>query len=88
MDGQIRRLSMRKMKEGIQTLNVIEFIITKNFWEYYVIEIDENDIAFCLVDGFEIELGYVCLNEIKPYISCRTKDLTRIEPARGWKWVN
>ena len=75
------------MKKGNQTINVIEWIITENYWEYYVIEIDENNIALCLVDGFEMELGYVCLEEIKPYIRCRTKELT-MQPAKGWKWVD
>ena len=78
---------MRRMKKGTETLDVIEFIITQNFWEYYVLEIDENNIAFCLVHGFETELGYVCLEEIKPYIQCRTKDLT-MQPAIGWHWEN
>lgn len=78
---------MRKMKNKDQTIIVIEHIITKNFWEYYVIEIDENNIAFCLVDGFEMELGDVDLEEIAPYIITRTKDLT-MQPARGWRWVD
>ncbi len=76
---------MRKMVKGSEVLNVIEFIITKNYWEYYISEIDENNIAFCLVDGFEMELGYTSLDEIKPFIISRTKDLT-IQPARGWEW--
>ena len=77
---------MRQMKRGSEIINVIEWFMTKNYWEYFVIEIDEDNIAFCLVDGFEMELGYVHLEEVKEYITIRTKELT-MQPARGWEWV-
>lgn len=85
---------MRKMTNGEMVFNIVEFIMTQNYWEYYVTDDDEVhtehetscDIAFCLVHGFETELGYVDLNEIAPYITVRTKELT-MQPAIGWKWV-
>lgn len=75
------------MSNGVTTINVVEWIITQNFWEYYVTDDTDGSIAFCLVHGFETELGYVCLEEIKPYIRIRTKDLT-MQPAIGWEWVS
>jgi len=81
---------MRKMTDGTNTLNILEWIIvTGCFWEYYVTEKwDENNCAYCLVDGDFQELGLVSLDEIKPFISARTQDLTKVEPAPGWKWID
>jgi hypothetical protein len=39
-----------------------------------------------LVDGDFQETGLVSLEEIKPYIISRTKDLN-LMPAPGWEWV-
>jgi hypothetical protein len=76
-----------KSKEYDTTINVVEHIILKNKWEYYVTDnrFDE-DIVQCLVMGFETELGDVSLNEISPYIISRTKDLNELLPAEGWEW--
>lgn len=78
------------MTDGTTTLEILEWIIVKNiFWEYYVTEKwDETNCAYCLVDGEFQEIGLVSLDEIKPYISARTKDLKTVAPAPGWKWVN
>jgi len=76
------------MKKGNSTINVVEHIMLKNFWEYYVTDNKFNDdIVQCLVMGAETELGDVSLEEIKPYITLRTKDLDDIMPASGWAWV-
>ena len=79
---------MRKMRKGSQEIEVTEWIILKNFWEYYVID-EWNDCneAYCLVDGDFQEIGLVSLNEINPYITARTRDLATIGPAPGWEWV-
>ena len=78
----------RQMKKGNSTINVVEHIMLKNFWEYYVTDNKFNDdIVQCLVMGAETELGDVSLEEIKPYITLRTKDLDDIMPASGWAWV-
>lgn len=69
-----------------QTIEVIEHIILKNFWEVYVIEIDGDQI-FNLTVGHETELGYSSLEELKPFIISRTKNLNEVMPAPSWKWV-
>ncbi len=80
---------MRKMTDGITTLTILEWIMVRGvFWEYYVTEKwDENNLAYCLVDGHFQEMGLVSLDEIKPFVSARTTDLTTIQPAIGWRWV-
>jgi len=63
---------MRVMKRPGQMfaeLEVTRHIMTKNMWEYYLEEPDENGIAFGVVMGFDTELGYVDMAEIAPYIS-------------------
>lgn len=77
---------MKKMTNGLITLNITEWIMTVNCWEYYVTDDQEDDIALCLVHGFETEMGNVDLGEIAPYIRARSKEL-EIAPAIGWKWV-
>lgn len=81
---------MRKMTNGKSTLNILEWMIIKNiYWEYYVTEQwNEDNCAYCLVDGDFQELGLVSLDEIKPYISTRTKDLQTIQPCPEWNWVD
>lgn len=79
---------MRVMSNGRMRLKVIEHIILKNFWEYYVCEneFNEGDIKQCYVLGFENELGDVDLNEIKPYIISRTKNLNEVMSAPNFSW--
>lgn len=68
-------------------LNVIEHIILKNGWEYYVTDDKhDKDTIRCLVMGFETELGDVYMPEIKPYMVSRTRDLSDLAPASGWQW--
>ena len=72
---------MKKMTKGRITLNIVEHIILRNFWEYYIT--DENftdDIVQALVVGFETEIGDVSLKEIEPYIVTRTTDLDHVFP--------
>ena len=75
---------MRKMSDGSQTVRVKRYILLKNFWEYYIIEDeddgvettlpehptrkDDNPIQFAYVMGDFDEFGSVDLNEMKPYI--------------------
>ena len=81
---------MRQMKSDYGSIiNVIQHIILKNGWEYYVTEApDEDGIFFALVYGHETELGSVSLDEIRPYISSRTNDLAELMPAPQWEWVS
>jgi len=79
---------MRKMTNGVSTINVVEHKITQNFWEYYVTDEEaDGDIKFCLVMGFDTELGTVSMDEIAPYVRSTTTDLAEIMPADGWNWL-
>ena len=81
---------MRTMEKNGMKINVVEHIIVKNFWEYYVTDEDtgENDIKFCLVMGHETELGDVWMPELQPFIITKTKHLKEVMPASGWNWVD
>jgi len=72
-------------------INVVEHIITKNMWEFYIIDDPENvrpeGYVTALVMGHETEIGDVYLPEIEPYIISRTTQLDQVFPARGWSWV-
>ena len=70
------------------TVDVIEHIILRNYWEYYILEeADENGIAFALVMGDYTEMGNVSMDEIEPYIVSRTTSLD-IMPALRWAWCD
>lgn len=81
---------MRRMKNEYGVVNVVEWIQTSNFWEYYITDqkdADNNDIVFAVVMGFVTEMGDISLAEIAPYIRIRTKDLSKLAPAEGYSWV-
>jgi len=73
------------------TINVVEHIMTKNMWEFYIMDDPENvrpeGYATALVMGHETEIGDVYLPEIEPYIVSRTTRLDEVFPAPGWSWV-
>lgn len=82
---------MKRMINENVTLNVVEHIITRNYWEYYVTDNRYSaDIVQALVLGYEDELGDISLSEIGPYVINRVK----LEPdsevlaAPGWRWEN
>ena len=84
---------MRKMiSESGTVLNVVEHIITTNFWEFYILANEPDthapdpDIVFALVMGDYTELGDVYLPEIEPHIISRTTQLDEIAPAAGYRW--
>jgi hypothetical protein len=75
------------INENGSEINIIQHIITKNFWEFYVTDDKFNDdIVRCLVVGDEVELGDVSLSEIAPYIISKTKRLGDVMPAPQWAW--
>jgi len=81
---------MRVMKRPGQMfaeLEVTRHIMTRNMWEYYLEEPDENGIAFGVVMGFDTELGYVDMEEIAPYIISSTDNMDELMPASGWNWA-
>ena len=79
---------MRQMiNEHGTTVDVIEHIIIRNMWEYYILEAaDEDGIAFALVVGDYTEMGSVSMDEITPYIISRTTHMEEIMPAPHWSW--
>ena len=80
---------MRQMKSKYGTIiNVVEHIILKNGWEYYVTDQKfDTDIIQCVVMGFETEMGDVYMPELKGHIVSRTKDLAELAPCEGWEWI-
>ena len=82
---------MRKMVKGNLKLDVVEHIILKNMWEYFVLADEDgdepnSDIKYALVMGFNDEIGTVSMSEIKPYIISRTTDMNELLPASGYHW--
>jgi hypothetical protein len=76
-----------KNKYG-STINVVEHIILRNGWEYYVTdEKFDDDTIQCVVMGYETEIGDVYMPEIKPYIVSKTKNLNELAPCQGWEWA-
>ena len=84
---------MRKMVKGNLKLDVVEHIILRNMWEYFVLADEagdepDSDIKYALVMGFNDEIGTVSLSEIKPHIISRTSRLDEIMPASGYEWID
>ena len=84
---------MRKMVRGNLKLDVVEHIILRNMWEYYVLAAEEvesvnSDIQYALVMGFNEEIGTVSMSEIEPHIFSRTSNLDEIMPADGYEWAD
>jgi hypothetical protein len=51
--------------EGLDALAQVKFFTPDSNWTWYATEFDGEDIFFGLVDGFELELGYFSLKELK-----------------------
>lgn len=81
---------MRKMERDGIVINVVEHIIIRNMWEYYITDekTDDKDLKFGLVMGFETELGYIYMPELAPYVISKTKNLNEVMAAGGWSWVD
>ncbi len=52
-------------KLGFEAIAYLKFFTPDSNWTWYITEFDGNDLFFGLVDGFEKELGYFSLSEIK-----------------------
>ena len=86
---------MRKMRgkslgeDGVCT--VVEHIMIKNMWEYYILktDLDEDDDSYrtALVVGDYTEIGGVYMPEIEPHIVSRTTSLDDLMPPPEWEWV-
>jgi len=79
---------MQCIEDPSQILTVYEYYMTSNYWEFYVLDDNaDSDIRYCLVMGFEQELGDVSIAEIKPFVYFHTKRLGDLLPASGFKWM-
>jgi len=78
---------MKRPGQMFAEVEVTRHIMTKNMWEYYLEEPDENGIAFGVVMGFDTELGYVDMEEIAPYVISSTDNMDELMPASGWNWA-
>lgn len=71
-------------------VKVYQHIITRNHWEYYVLDPkpDSRQNVFAVVMGFETEMGQVHLPEVAKHVIsvCSGTDLNDIAPAEGWEW--
>jgi len=50
---------------GLNALARVKFFTPDSNWSWYASEFDRQDTFFGLVDGFELELGYFSLSELK-----------------------
>jgi hypothetical protein len=70
-------------------LNITEFVITKNMWEFYLtddVDKDNPDIVRAYVLGFENELGDISKSEIMPFAITHTNNLHEVMPPVGFTW--
>jgi len=86
----MRNIINSNNEDSCEPFTVAQHIITRNFWEYYLEEADENGIAFGYVMGVENEWGSVDMAEIIPHIIsvARGKELDYIMPPEGYYWEN
>jgi hypothetical protein len=52
-------------EKGLEALAQVKFFTPDSNWTWYASEFDGEDIFFGLVSGFEVELGYFSLKELK-----------------------
>jgi hypothetical protein len=52
-------------EQGLDTLAHVKFFTPTSNWTWYASEFNGEDILFGLVSGFELELGYFSLKELK-----------------------
>jgi hypothetical protein len=76
--------------EGGEPFAIHQHIITRNFWEYYLGEVDEYGIAYGYVMGDYNEWGNVDVKEIEPYIISRVSgdELDDVMPPFQYHWEN
>ena len=75
-------------EDSTEAFAVSQHIITRNFWEYYLEQADEEGYAFGFVMGIENEWGMVDMAELKPHIAsiARGKELQYVMSPFGYYW--
>ena len=51
--------------KGMEAVAVVKFFTPDSNWTWYATEFDGEEVFFGLVDGFDKELGYFNLSELK-----------------------
>ncbi len=78
----------QKITDGKTILTITHWIYLTNGWKYFVT--DEhymNQIYTCLVDGHDVEIGDVDLDELKPHIWKESTNLSLVSLPQNWRWV-
>lgn len=52
-------------EKGLEAVAIVKFFTPDSNWTWYATEFDGDDLFFGLVDGFEKEIGYFRLSELK-----------------------
>lgn len=52
-------------EKGLDAVALVKFFTPDSNWTWYATEFDGEDLFFGLVDGFEKEIGYFRLSELK-----------------------
>ena len=52
-------------EKGLDAIAIVKFFTPDSNWTWYATEFDGDDLFFGLVDGFEKEIGYFRLSELK-----------------------
>lgn len=52
-------------EKGLEAVAIVKFFTPDSNWTWYATEFDGEDLFFGLVDGFEKEIGYFRLSELK-----------------------
>lgn len=52
-------------EKGLDAVAVVKFFTPDSNWTWYATEFDGEDLFFGLVEGFEKEIGYFRLSELK-----------------------
>ena len=92
MTKNTRNIINSDNEDSREPFAVVQHIILRNGWEYYLEEADSYGLSFGLVMGFVNEWGMVDMAELKPHIVSiarmqgTTSTLNDIMPPEGYFW--
>lgn len=65
------------------------FMDSRNHWEYFILDCPDiapdSDEQLAVVDGFEVEIGYIWLSELKP-MAATTNLYEVMAPREKYTW--